>query len=332
MNWVKENKFLTGYIAVMLIGVGALGYEVYAASSANDEASDNYTKQATEYNRLRHLVPFPSRPNLEAYDQQKKEAADVIDAFEADLAKKAFPLEPMTPSGFQDKLKASVSEVRTKAEAAGVTLPEKFYLAFEKYESTPPSTEAAAPLGRELKSIQWVLERFLSQPTGKVEKIVDLKRADLPEEGSGRSGQKGGGSGKGGPAGAARGGTGIPGGNINDRRGLVKYFGFDIAVLCKPEGLRNTLKEITAANAPQFYVLRNIKIANSQPKPPSRAGDPTQTEKDKDTVKYIVGTESIEVTAHFEMVDFSSPGEKVASEVSPSGSSSSSPKSNPVRR
>jgi hypothetical protein len=112
----------------------------------------------------------------------------------------------------------------------------------------------------------------------------------------------------------------------------VKYYGFDVAVLCKPDALRTALKNITAANAPQFYVLRNISIKNTQEKPPSRVGDPNQPDKDKDTVKYIVGMESIEVTAHFEVVDFSSPGEKVASEASPSGSSSSSPKSTPARR
>ncbi|MEI9894879.1 MAG: hypothetical protein WDN28_13585 [Chthoniobacter sp.] len=28
MNWVKENKFLTGFNVVMLIGIGALGFEL----------------------------------------------------------------------------------------------------------------------------------------------------------------------------------------------------------------------------------------------------------------------------------------------------------------
>src|SRR5258708_417939 len=133
MNWVKENKFLTGFFLVLLIGVGVLGYEVSSASSDYDGASNNYTSTASEYNRLRHLIPYPNRQNLDAYEQQKKEAAEVINAVEADLAKKEFPFEQMTPSGFQDKLKASVSAVRAKAGDAGIALPdkegkEKFYL------------------------------------------------------------------------------------------------------------------------------------------------------------------------------------------------------------
>lgn len=341
MNWVKENKFLTGYIVVMLIGVGALGYEVYSASSADDEATGKYTSAAAEYNRLRGLVPFPSRPNLEAYDEQKKEAAEVIDAFEADLAKKEFPFETMTPSGFQDKLKASVSAVRKKADEASIKLPEKFYLAFDKYESVPPSAEAATPLGRELKSIEWVLNQYLAQPSSTISAIVDLKRADLPEEGGGRQKQRGGGFG--GPGGSSpssngsggpgrNNGPGGPGSGGSNRRNsnLVQYHSFDVTVLCKPEGLRGALNSITAANAPQFFVLRNIKIRNQVEKGPSRAGDPNKPPDDKDkAAAYIAGTELIEVTARFDMVDFTSPSEKVASEGS---SSSPSPKSTPARR
>lgn len=341
MNWVKENKFLTGYIAVMVIGVGALGYQVYSASDAFDEASTKYTSKAAEYNRLRHLVPFPSRQNLDAYDQQKKDAAQVINAFEADLSKKGFPLEEMSPSAFQDKLKAAVSEVREKAKNADIKLPDKFYLAFDKYESVPPSNEAAVPLGRQLKAIEWVVNQFLSQPSSKMQAIVDLKRVELPEEGGSRSNQKGGGPGSlGGPGGRGpsaggpgRGGPGGPGGGGGGERrnsGLVKYHPFTISAIAKPEGLREVLKNVTAANAPQFFVLRSIRIHNSSgEKGPSRAGDPNKTDKEKEVPGPLVGTEWIEVTAQFDMVDFANPGEKLASEGS---TSSLSPTSTPARR
>ena len=37
MNWIKQNKFLSGFIAVMVIGVGALGYLLFTAKSRYDE-------------------------------------------------------------------------------------------------------------------------------------------------------------------------------------------------------------------------------------------------------------------------------------------------------
>ena len=52
MNWIKANKFLTGFLAVMLVGIGALGYLLLTASGAYDSATENYNSKATEFNRL----------------------------------------------------------------------------------------------------------------------------------------------------------------------------------------------------------------------------------------------------------------------------------------
>ena len=31
MNWIKANKFLTGFFGVMIIGLGGLGYFLFSA-------------------------------------------------------------------------------------------------------------------------------------------------------------------------------------------------------------------------------------------------------------------------------------------------------------
>ena len=93
MNWVKENKFLTGFIVVMLIGLGAR----WATEASIPRMRLTMKRPISIHrttaciHRLRHLVPFPNKQNLEAYDVQKEEAAKVITAFEADLSKKEFP-------------------------------------------------------------------------------------------------------------------------------------------------------------------------------------------------------------------------------------------------
>jgi len=317
----------------MLIGIGVLGFELFNASSAYDDASDNYAKASAEYSRLRHLVPYPNKENLAAYDEQKQEAAGVINAFEADLSTKEFPSEPLSPTEFQDKLKASVTAVRTKAGENNIKLPEKFYLSFDKYETSPPSNEAAAPLGRELKGIEWVVNQFLAHPATQVQAVVSLLRADLPEENergskSGRSGgggSGGSGPGAGGPGGAVKPGQGGGGGG-SGRRDLVKYHPFDIVVSCKPAALREVLKTITGSQAPQFYVLRQIRIRNEKEKGPQKAVDTNTNPGGEKTINYIVGEEWIEVSARFEVVDFSKPGEKPASD-----KPSAAPKSTPAR-
>ena len=302
MNWVKENKFLTGFLIVMLIGIGALGFEVFSASSASEEATNQYTQKAAEYSRLRHLVPFPNKQNLDAYEAQKQEAAKVIDAFQTDLAKKEFPLEPLTPERFQDQLKASVTAVKKKAEEANVKLPEKgFFLGFERYENNLPPPEAATPLGRQLKAIEWVINQYIANS---VVEIHSLSRTELPEERGG--GDKKAAPGNNQPAGGPGGGSGA---KRSGRGDLVKYFPFRVDTICKQPKLANLLNAVTATDAPQFYVLRWIRIVNQKEKGPSRLIDPSKP-KEAQGPDYIVGEEMIEAVAEYDIVDFVRPDEK----------------------
>src|SRR4029434_3242903 len=73
MNWIKQNTFLAGFIAVMVIGVGALGYLLFSASSHYEEVRTDYAAKAKELNRLETLKPYPEAGNLKQLDEQKKE-------------------------------------------------------------------------------------------------------------------------------------------------------------------------------------------------------------------------------------------------------------------
>lgn len=315
MSWVKENKFLTGFIAVMVVGVGALGYEVYSASSRYDEALEGYTKVSTEYNRLRRNAPFPSRANLEQLEKQKQEAGKVVTDFESQLAQKEFPFTSLTPTGFQDQLKNAVNAVRKASQEGGVKLPEKFYLSFDKYETVPPTPEAATPLGRELKAIEWVVSQILAQPPTRIEGITGLSRADLPEEpgkGGNRNVPQAGGAPGGGPGGNKPQGGGGGGG----RRDLVKYHPFAVTMLCKQEGLLNILKALASPTAPQFFVVRKVSVRNEKEKGPLKV-DPNAPADDPSKPagpKLIVGEERIEATISIDMADFTDPTEKATSE------------------
>ena len=64
MNWIRENKFLTGFIAVLVVGVGVLGYLLYSAYGDYSDVSDQYTAQAAKLNQLQSLTPYPDEENL----------------------------------------------------------------------------------------------------------------------------------------------------------------------------------------------------------------------------------------------------------------------------
>jgi uncharacterized membrane protein YgcG len=315
MNWVKENKFLTGYIIVMVIGLGVLGFEVFSASGDYDEKQAAYEKQSAEYKRLRELHPFPNKKNLDEYEKQKGTAAEAITAFQVDLAKQEYTLTPLSPEKFQDDLKEAVTSVRKEAEDAGVKLPEKFFLGFSKYETTPPTPEAAAPLGRQLKAIKWIVDQYIAT-LGAGSVIESLDRVDLPEEKVTTGGSRGETGGRGGPGGRSasgprsQGGGGGGGGSRGggNREGqLVHYYPFDLNCLCKQRNLQPLLNLITGPKAPQFYVIRQVRIRNEVEKGPARVTPAPDANQKPAGPQFVVGEESIEASLRIDIVDFVPP-------------------------
>lgn len=302
MTWIKANPFLTGFFAVMAIGVGVLGWLLMSARGAFTEASDRYTTQATELTRLRRLPLFPNAKNLSALDAQKTEAAQAITAFQADLAKREFPLEQMTPEQFQQKLKASVSAVRARAASAGIVLPkDKFFLGFDVYEGRPPDPAAATPLGRQLKAIEWVVNELI---THQITELRSLSRTELPEEKSRVAA----------PAGAAARGA-------SPAKPLVQKYPFQVTVFSSQRSVSNALNSIVGPKAPQFYIPRVVRIKNENDKGPKRIRPDAATlpapvpetappgglapAAPAQISSYIAGNERVETFLRLEIVDFS---------------------------
>src|SRR2546423_245676 len=122
MDWIRENKFLTGFFAVVLIGALALGYLLYSALGSYSEVSDKYTQQADELHKLQSSVPYPDETNLKKFRDQKQTITQATVTLQQTLNAMQLPLEPMTPTEFQDRLRKSVTAIRDKAKAANVAL------------------------------------------------------------------------------------------------------------------------------------------------------------------------------------------------------------------
>ena len=151
MNWIKQNKFLSGFIAVMVIGVGILGYLLFTAKGHYDEVQADYDTKVHELNRLEHLKPYPEGENLKQFDEQKKQHAAVIENLRKSLAVQQYPVPTLSPEQFQDELRKTVTRVVGAAAEKGVLLPGgreagKFYMAFDPYSAQPPRPEAASVL------------------------------------------------------------------------------------------------------------------------------------------------------------------------------------------
>lgn len=328
MNWVQKNPFLTGYLAVTVIGAGALGYLLFSAHSNYTQVSENYDAQVARLQQLQNRTPFPSAENNAAYEKLTKEYQAKFEELRADVAKMQLPLEQISPQAFQDRLRAVVSEVEQKAEQNGVTLPDGFYMGFDKYQATPPSDQAAAPLLRQLGGIKKVVDALLDV---KVAAITSINRPPLPEE---------------------RGGTPEPTPeprrSSSSRRAtedqqpasdVVKSSSFDIVFVADQPRTRQALNSIVGSDT--LFVIRNLTITNSAQEGPSRVApaeeqsneQPASTSPDDalaallgggsettDTtgsagseappMRMLVGNETLTVATRIEMVTITTPEPK----------------------
>lgn len=286
MNWIKENKFLSGFLGVLTIGIGVLGYFVLDAMDRVDTARTNYTEKASDLARLQNLPLTPSKKNLDALVAQKTEAVNVIAEYQATLGAKSFPLEPMTPEQFQDQLKATKTAIFESAAAGGTKLPPKFFLGFEAYETTPPKPEAAAPLGRQLKAIEWVLNQVFENRILEIDDKEPMKRERLPEETGRKAAEP-----------PKKGGGGAP-------KPLVVTHSFELKMKCRQQQLAGLLNVIVGPKAPQFYIPRLVQVTNERPGV-SRV-DPAKAADGKPG-GYFLGNEHLVVTLLIEVVNFAEP-------------------------
>ena len=302
MNWVKENRFLTGFFAVMLVAVAALGWLLTSAKARYEEANTGYEEKAGELNRLQGLNPFPNAQNLKLIEAQKTEATAAIKALQTKLSAKAFPFEAMTPEQFQDKLRASVTAVVAKAAEARVRLPEKFYLGFDRYQTEPPDEAAAVPLGHQLKAVEWAILQLIES---RAIELRTLTRDELPTERGAKARPE--------SADAPAKGKGDRG------AGQMARHAFDLVALMEQSSFTKFLNTIVSATAPQFYVPRLVVVHNEKEKGPAKGmvtGAPAAPSPGNPAVpgasgspagggsSYIVGEEKIEASLRLEVVDF----------------------------
>ncbi len=321
MNWIKENKFLFGFLVVVALGVGAGGWFVMGAKGRYDEAVSDYQRRVGELNRLQRLPTFPNQKNLDKIVAQQTEVNAEVSALANSLTAQQIPVEELTPEGFQDKLKASVTAVKAKASQSSpvVKMPEpKFFLGFDPYENAPPAKEAAAVLGRELKAIEWLCNQAIES---KITEIKRLEREPLPEEkGRVKVQEKK-------PATPAKGAPGKPDATAKGgARYEIEKHRIEFVFVADQARFRKLLNLIVG-NKTQFFIPRLVGVKNENSKAPSRAVAAVEAPPAAEPVAgaapppeptgavaavpappatvstYIVGEEKVEVTLILELVD-----------------------------
>lgn len=259
MDWFKKNPFLGGIAvaAVLILAVG--GYLVSGAMGRLSEAQATFDSKKAELENLQRNKPFPDQANVDAAQKETQQAAQLLGT----IAKKFEVAVPaLTPQEFQDDLSKRVKEIVKLAADKGVTLPEKFYLGFESYETAPPSASIAPQLGLQLQSIQAVTRILIES---QVKSIGPIQRVPLrgeagaaePAKADTQSAKKGG-------------KAATPG------KSTFGMAPFDVSFTSDQPSARTAFNRILDITPPVF--VRLVAFTNSALKSPSKAAEGTRAQ------------------------------------------------------
>ncbi len=310
MNWVRNNRFLSAYLAVLLVCGGALGFLLFNSLSRYEQVNSDYKTQVDELKRLQNLKPYPDAVSQKMYDTAAHDYSAAVTSLQADLAShEPPPAPPISPIQFQDRLRQTVDDITHFAQQSGVALPEGFYLGFDAYRSSPPDAAVAPLLNGQLDAVTDLVTILIK---ARVDKLSALRRAPLPQENPG--------------AAAAAAAPGRPEAPVSTGANLTSKQTLEISFTPQPGSFRDALN--TIVHNKRLFIIRALQVKNQSPTGPPRdeganvpggpgapaASTPAPTAPGPDGVPnpplpekgaplhYVVGQEKLDVTARLDLI------------------------------
>jgi hypothetical protein len=161
MDWIQENKFVSGLLGVTIVFAGAIFYHGYSEGDDFAANMSEYGKLKSRYNVLVMAKPYPNQANLTAREENVANYESVIEEVSAAFFEyKSEQLPKLTPGEFTDARIKMQTELRKAFNKVGASLPEKCGFGFEKYAAVQAAPYATKKLNFQLGAIEWLLEKL----------------------------------------------------------------------------------------------------------------------------------------------------------------------------
>lgn len=324
MSWFQQNKFTVIFGASTVVLAGAIGFLVVGAKAEFEKKKEDYDSKLSEMKTLRDGRPSPNDKNVKAYRAELAKVEAEFAKLHQQLLTTEFPLEPVQPNQFQDRLKQTIDRIKEESKAKKMLLPGQkkddasavavdpgFNLGFD-YLDKLPTDEASSELARQLKVIDFVMQQLLENGATQ---LSELKRQKLALESPDKAAEN--------KKDAKKSGSSK---NKNeDEVKLVTSHKFEVKFEAHQSSFMRILNAITQAKQP-FIIPRRIVVRNEKtdgpikeipvvavPLVPSDTPvDPAATPQPAPTapaaggnkINWIVGEEKVLVEMELEMVDF----------------------------
>ncbi len=250
MNWIKENKFLAVLCGGTLVGLILLLFIGSRGSSRYATAMEEFQTAADEAGGYEKGPLYPKEVNRDAKNKALDDYRQELEGLQA--AYQPFRPEEITnvsPQEFTDHLIKVNKETRKAFKDNGVSVPEPYFVGFERYKTSLASKESTGILGFELAGIRNLM---LSLAAAKPKELRNLYRSEIPEE-SGKTFEVG--------------------------DAVARSFPIEITFIGPEKSAREFVTAVTKLDE-KYAVIRMLRISNVKKDPP-RAAD-AQFEKPAD--------------------------------------------------
>lgn len=181
MDWIRQNRFLTGYLGVLIVATLALGFHAFTGWRGDKVTSANYRDTANKVDALEKRPIFPKRENLEKKIGQVTAFGAAVDALQTQLIKTQRGLKSrLGEQGFRNLMDQEVAAISQVAAAKGMEIPEEFHFGLDAYESGKVINPRAIPL------LEWemdAIKQFVSLAAASgVDAIEEFERMEFPQE------------------------------------------------------------------------------------------------------------------------------------------------------
>jgi hypothetical protein len=298
MNWFRENREAS-WLGILCGGAVLIALILLWLARSRFTGVDWQLSNATsELQRLQSLQPLPNEANLDALKKQGSDYGQAVRKLKQDLQKAVLPASSLAPNEFQVRLRAAVTDVTEKARAAGVKLPDDFFLGFDEFATALPETEEAALLGQQLEQIKLLVDILIDAHIDALTAFRRIERSVNPV-----------------PAAQWAFARTAKFASVPENR-TVQRASVEVTFTASPAAMRRVVNQI-ANSERQFFIIRTLHVKNEHEKGPARGSTapngatmPNQqsaaTAEGKGTrpLNFIVGTEHLQTSATIEMLRF----------------------------
>jgi hypothetical protein len=182
MDQIKQNPFLSTYVAVLVIGAGILGFLCFSSYGEYKEAEAEYDSVKSSVEGLKGKPIFPNEKNKKARSEEVTLFNQRLLNLEKDTAAYQPPANEITdPAALAREIRSNIEEVRSGADLAGVEIKdaEAFTLGMEGPLAILPREVAVPDLAFQLTAARKLVE--LAMEAG-VTRIESVSREELASE------------------------------------------------------------------------------------------------------------------------------------------------------